>query len=429
MPLKLVSRNNKPVEQPQEAGFITRNIVNPVTAAVGSVPSLVQGLGEEFKEYLPSHRGGRPDITEEIIQGVPGTIPKLRESAASALGVTPESLQPQGFFEKTIDKTAQALPFIYGLGGSLGTLDLASSAGMAAADEAGLGPLGEIAGGILGPVALRKIQSMRGKPSSIPHLEELANKAKENFYEKEAKLGSKINVPSKKYVEGLNKIASKVEDNTALSLSEKTEIMNKLDQFRNDAAFGTINAAKLVQREKELNALYPSIQGPKDRIYREFIGQTRNHIENFGKEIGNKHPDWLHSWQNAKDIVKAQNYQSGLSQLIDEYPTISKAISNPLVKGLLGIGAGSYLGGPVGAGVAVGGSLGFKKAERLYAYYKRPIGQKLLKEAFKNIYDRNVPALERTLVKLNKDVEKFEEENPEKPMGQLRLVSRRNKSK
>ena len=194
--------------------------------------------------------------------------------------------------------------------------------------------------------------------------------------------------------------------------------------FSDDTRSGTINASKLAQRDKELNSLWPTIKGDKNRVYREFVGKTRKVVEDTGKEIGQHHPEWLNTWQGAKDIVKAQNYKNALTEVIDEYPAIGKLISKPLIKDILGASSGGLVGGWGGAIAGAGISMGLRKAEQIYAFTRKTEPQKLLAQAVKHIGNRNIPALRKTLLELNREVDNFEKKNPVIPTGKLKLISR-----
>ena len=426
MALKLVSRGGNAKQEDNSLSSWIRTPVNTAISLASSVPQFAQNVGRSLADLAPSRRGGMPELTKELYEG-PSVQEQVRSDVEKSQKLPEGSLEPKGFLEKTINKTASSLPLVLGSGGTslpaiIGS-DLSSSAGMTAAEEFGAGPVGQVIGGLIGGKLFNKAHAKWGQGKHIPKLKELAETSKKEFYDTEAKLGAKINAPSKKYLEGLKNLAAKIEDNTALALGEKQELINKLGQYEIDAAKGTVNAAKLVQREKELNALWPQIQGPKNRVYREFVGQTRNLIEDTGKAIGKKHPKWLNSWQSAKDIVKAQNFKSELGELIEDYPKIAKLVANPLVKGLFGVGAGGVLGGVGGAAVGALGGLGVNKAERLWGFYRQPAGAKLLEEAVKNIWSRNIPALEKTLLKLNQEAKHYEKKHPEEK-SKLKLVSR-----
>lgn len=436
MALKLVSRvqqNNQTPQEENKPGFGRRVFENTVGALATSIPQFAQSVGRTFADLAPSRRGGMPELTRDLYEG-PSLSQDIRAEREKSQGFAPGSLEPQGYGEKVLNSVAQTAPISALTGGASWGKNLFNdalvSSGQVGAEELGLGVPEQIIGGILAPILFKGGKNLLSKTGlvkpghSIPRLNELAESAKKDFYAKEAQLGSKINVPAKDYVSGLEKIGEKIVDNTALSLSEKQDLVSKINQFTTDANSGKINAAKLVQREKELNALWSQTQGPKNRVFREFVGQTRKFIEDIGDKIGSHHKEWHKNWKDAKDIVKAQNYKTTISEMAEDFPGLGKYLAKPMVKGLLGLSAGGAIGGAGAAVLGAVGTAGFGRGERLWGFMQKPAGQKLVHDSIKNIIDRNGPALKISLTKLNKAVDRYEEENPEPPKKKLKLVSR-----
>ncbi len=212
------------------------------------------------------------------------------------------------------------------------------------------------------------------------NLDEFAEVAKKNYYTKEKKLGSKINYPSGNYQKRFDKLIEDIGDNSALSNVEKQDLISKMDLYRGDANSGKLNASKLTQRDKEINALYPKLRGSANYVPRQYINEAKEILNDTATSIGKKHKSWYKNWQGAKDIHKAQNFTADLSDMAQESPKIAKQLSKPLLKQLLGIPAAVV--GAAAEPVIEAGKTAVNKGQQIYGFYKYPAGQKLLKEFY-----------------------------------------------
>ena len=217
-------------------------------------------------------------------------------------------------------------------------------------------------------------------------------------------------------------IEKQIHSTTALTPSDKTELLAKTEAFISDInGGGYVNAAKMAQRDKEINAVYKAGKGSE---YKHLIKEMKDTINDYAEKFGTWGPakKWYESWQSAKEVTKALKYNTAIGDLIEDSPKLTKIITNPLVKGLLGGGAlGSGLGyltpwGPVvnraiGAGA---GGLAASKAAQVWGFWRQPRARYLLGEAAKYSGQRNIPALGNTLKQLNRSADMYEKKNPAK---------------
>lgn len=396
-------------------GNTGKQILTGVTGSVGSIAQGAHNIGAGIGNYFSS----ADNQMEPYKVNVP-TVESLREEF--------EVPEPEGWFQEIFDNTARTAPFLLLGPGTLAAktaANLVSSAGMTAVKKAGGGPELQFLGSLATSKGFDKLQDFYkagGKPDT---LNKFAEVAKKNFYEKEAKLGAKINSPAGNYPKKFEGIIEKIEDHSSLDLTEKQNLIAKMNLYKNDAATGTINAAKLAQRNKQINESYPKLQGPKNIVARQYMNEAKSVIQETAKSIGKKHKSWFNSFKSSNDIHRAQNYQSDLADMIEESPKLAKQVAKPLIKKILGVpvGIASGIAGAAVEPIKFAGKAALDKGKEIYGFYQYPAGQKLLKEFYGDVAKRNIPRAVETLAKLNKTVDQWESKHEDKPVGKLTSYS------
>lgn len=375
---------------------------------------------------------GLPGSLDQWISGktiLPTSQSLTGHVQSAAQKILPESyLKPQGYEEKFLRNVGSSLPgaaLALATGGAALPVAAATAGGAlgeTVAQEAGLGPIGEIAGSFLGSAGfskgLHKLQTKYGiKPENLVTT---ATTAQKNLYDTEKKLGASINAPAKSYEHKLLKLGDKIKNSSALTTAQKTELIDKVQLSLGDIKGSNINASVLVDRKQGNNAFYRHLFGKKNEKPREFLDQLQKIIFEEGDTIGKSHPEWRTSWRDADDITKVLKYGEGLKEIAEEFPKISKIISHPLTKlvtSTIGLGAGYYTGiSPlkIGIGASVlGAGYAGHKAKYLYSFLEKPATQKVLGDAFKYTSQRQIPQLTKALHKLNVDAKKYAENHPE----------------
>lgn len=388
------------------------------TALVGGPGSIAQGahnVGAAIGNYFSSEENQM-----EPLQVQAPTVESLRERF--------EVPEPEGWAQEIFDNTARTAPLLLLGPGSLSAKvanSLLSSASMTAVKKAGGGPALQFAASLGASKGFDKLQSFfksGGKPDTLNAFAEVAKK---DFYDKEAKLGAKINVPKGKYQVKWDNIIDKIENDSALDLAEKQNLIARMNLYKNDAATGTINAAKLAQRNKQINSLYPKLQGQKNSVARQYMNEAKSIVQDTAKSIGKRHKSWYNNFSSANDIHRAQNYQSDLADMIEESPQLAKQVAKPIIKKILGMPAG-IAGAVAGAAlepVKAAGKAIVEKGKEIYGFYQYPAGQKILKEFYGDVAKKNIPRAVETLAKLNTTVDKWEKTNEDKPVGDLHSYS------
>jgi hypothetical protein len=343
-----------------------------------------------------------------------------------------ERIKAQGFGEEVLDATIQNLPLTYALGaGNFGAKlvqDIFGTTGMKAAEKLGAGPVGQIAGGLaggsLGRGALKKFFSQGGTPQKLG---ELAKNAEEQYWTKAKELGTSIKSDARKYAHGLENLVDEIRDTTAFKTeTQRNDLLQRFERYLNDASSGEINASKLTDRVKEINESFPKFLGPENKTPRKFIERAQKLMFAEAEDIGKKHPEWFKTWEGARDITRAVNFRPEFLSILDDFPWLAKKVTSPILHQALGIGGGTLLGGLTGGAAGSLGILGAKKGIELWNFYSSPATKKLLGESVKNVVERNIPQLAKSLVQLNKEAEKFEEQSPmyQRPSGSRAKLKR-----
>ncbi len=374
---------------------------------------------------------GLPGTIDEYLSGktILPTSQSLRGHVQTgAKKLLPEKyLEPQSTEDRFLRNVGSSLPgagIALATGGAALPVAIATGGGAAgetAAQELGLGPLGQFAGSLLGSASFSKgfhaLQSKYGiKPQNLLTT---ATTAQKKLYDKELELGTHINASARSYRSKLLKLEDRINNSSALTSTHKSELKDKLQLALKDIKKGVINGSELVNRKKENNAFYKHLAGYKNKEAREYLDQIQKSIFEEGEQIGKNHPEWLSAWTDADDITKAIKYGEGLQAVAEDAPGIMKLASHPLAKIAVsagGLGTGLYTGHTAEA-LGVGASLyaghkAYEHGKYLAKFLEKPATQRILHDAFKYTANRQFPQLAKALTKLNGDAESYAKKNP-----------------
>lgn len=144
-------------------GTFRRVAENTVGAVATAIPQFAQSVGRTLSSISPSHRGGMPELTEDLYEG-PTVSQEFRRSREKSQGFEQGSLEPQGSVEKGAEKFTRLVgesPVFGGIHGVRGALSLAGLAGgMQYGEDEKLGPVGQFLTGIGGALLPGGIENL-----------------------------------------------------------------------------------------------------------------------------------------------------------------------------------------------------------------------------------------------------------------------------
>lgn len=414
MKVKKISLAGSPSAPSKEAqtnaSFIPQTAAQFVTGVLGAPGNLIQGIGQ-----------GKP----RAILGELPTTQQLRETAEEYFGTGQGYLKPEGLVQETLDLTAQALPFTLLLGpGSLASktiADLGSSLVQTLGKKAGItNPLVLFGLGVLGSKYSAKAFNKLTGGAPAQYLTDLAKTAQINLEQEAVKLGTPISGNANKYATRLLELEDKISDTTSLKSTDKKELKEKIALYFNDIQNDKVNAAKLLERKREVNDLWPQYAGRENQAPRRFLDQIQKAIFEQADEIGKESVQgkkWNETFRASDSITKAMNYRSTLTKLMEEVPYIGTKLKSGLAQSVVGLLGGGYTAGlpgaALGAGAGLAGSKVLQKGEQIFGFLsKSPITRSLLNQAIVQSANRQIPQLAKTFTQLNKEAEKYEKKHP-----------------
>jgi len=361
------------------------NFISPSTSFLPTSSTLVNNVGEILSKIIPKDYREPSDLRGHIVKSIGSGIPLGGALIAKGAPVA-----------QTVARTIGS-----GIGAGLG--------------ESVGGPfgalIGSLGGSFAGNKALKWIINAPKTGVDPQTLQSIAEQAEERLYSAEKELGKDINVKYPRYKESLNAIKSKIEDTTALDTGEKKELIEKIDRYLSDYKIDRLNASQLAERSKELNRIKTWNNGKE---YNKFIDWTKKVLKETENAIGNKHPEWKKTLEEARDVHKALNFNDYFNDLLSSNKSLGKILTNPLAKLIMSGGAfGTFMpfGGLLKYGAGALAGLGIEKGSQLYGFLKYPSTYPLLEKAFKYSLERNIPALGAILTKLNNKADTFQEES------------------
>lgn len=396
-----VSRPELIKESKPQAGSIERQVVGPVTSALGTIPSIFQSIGDVIG--LPSTRGGRPDITEKV----PFTPEHQRELYAQGRGIEKESLEPQGSQEELFNMIASDLPLIALTGGASSAAKLGSSlgksaavnTGMKSAENLGFGPVGQLVGGLIGGKAGG---DLAGKISNYysgtkeaakglrPHLETVKNEA----YENADKLFAGAAGDFTKTNEKLQKLLSQTYK--GIPTKSKDIAQEKLLLASERIRRGTMSIADAIDLKQDFNDL--AYKSDYDRKATGIFKQAARYFKDFIEEEGPKHKSAYKAYEQGEQLHKILNADVEVKNLITDYFKPSTFTTNGILKTLFKS--------------AIGASGTLPIAETTKFLVRRPEARQYYYDVFKNIVKDNPTEAVNSLRKVVKIAEREDKQIP-----------------
>lgn len=404
--------------QPKQRGVIEelgRKTLGPILGAVKNLTNInipaAFGHGPEPFESGSNYKPKPVNISKEFVQ------PAIKAAGLEELS-TPETAT-----ERILHSTATTLPLTTFLGaapfGQKLALDLLQSGVIEGLDQGKASTATKIGATLLTGLGFNKATSAAKKLFGIAETPEklldLAKQAEKSYYDSSSKLAEKIKVPSKRFEGSINKIYDDIKSNVGFhDISKKKNMLDKARSIAKDLEGGTFSPLIIEKRNKELNKLYSKVYDEDSLTY---IKKLQNALFKEAEEIGKTHKDWYSTWNKAKDIRKAINFGPDLKGILENVPSVGKVLTNPIAQKLFGystLGAASLYSAPL----AVGAGIGYKAYEQgrmIAGFAKNPSTHNLLVKASKNLAERNIPALTKTLTQINQSAKSYENKNKSKP--------------
>lgn len=408
-------------ELPQEESLpqqLGRGIARGASRAfetVGGLPGDILSTVSGAANYLT---GGATPTYEEFTKDkpfAPRTSAQLRQATE---GLSEGYLAPQSTGEKFVDDiisdvTSLAIPiggkvplksaFIRSLGGNIaGHL----------AKEAGYGETGQ---------AIAKFTGMT-LAGGLGTRKALATQAQQGYQKADA---LKNSIPeAQRFVEapqlrteGLRLLTNASKD---IQTPKNKAINEALSPILNAFTGNKISVDEAVNLKQSVNEL---IGASKDKNARGILIKISGMLGEPLKEFGKQHPEWYQNWSEAQDITAglkaSDNILSYLKEKIPSDFLKSKALDEWLGRGTIGAGLlGSFLKyGATGtaknlAGIA-GPLIGARTAARpLIFALKSKTGRQAYFDIIKDAFQQNPKALIKNVGKLDRIVQKYEQEGP-----------------
>ena len=319
-------------------------------------------------------------------QGYEGIMKGIQNFETEKLGLPQGYSNPQGTGEELLNRFQQKLPFILsqglaGLGGSLAA-GAGSSAGEHVADSLGLGPLGQVAGGLIGGIGTSALT--KGiRPKNIR--ENVIPKEQSKYYAHADRRASKIKQPAKVLYDFLVKEIDKLESGKShLSDKNAKQVRHEFIKVANDIKKGEINVLDAIKSKRHLNALFKEHQGTETGNYlKRGVGALNDIIQEAGKE----NPHFGKIWNAAEDLTKAKHIKpDSFVEFFEDSASFKNVLKNPSLKKALSYGV---LKLPVAA----------KKS--FDTFWKHPTTQRLARKILEASVKENKGQMMNLLTRLN----------------------------
>ncbi len=402
------------VKAKPEATALQRNLALPITAAVGVVPQVAESLVNFIAGRVPKleknkHNEFYTQKEREPIR-LPGTSQHLRENVvAPALGVSSQSLKPQGMTEEILESVYSDLPLILATGGAATGKSLASSlgksasvtSGMKIAEKAGLGIPGQLVGGLFGAKIGNQLGSAiegyyTGAKSTAGLRPFLENTSKEAY--------AKSNELFKGKVGDFTKPGDKIrnvlqESNKGIPTQAKDFIkqeLGKIHKFEENGKMSLANAMAIKQDFYD-----HAYKSNYDKKTTGVFKQVGRYFKDFIDEEGSKFPEAYKAYKQGEELHSILNAKDEVTGLIKDYFNPATFAKNGILKTLFK----SSLG--------LAGTLPI--AETTKFLVRRPEARKYYFDVYKNIIKDNPTAAVNSLRKLVKITEKEDSKTSEEP--------------
>lgn len=326
-----------------------------------------------------------------------------------------EKIQATNPISKTLQLAASNLPYILAGGGNLPqniVNNIFGSAGLVGAEEAGLGPVGQLGASMLASGLANKGFNFAAKALKGKTLGEIP-KFKQELYQSERDLGQSIKLSTRPIRDKLQQITAKVEatpvSGPKFTQADKNALLADLQGTQEaitEVGFQT-SAANISQRIKDLNANYVPRSTPKGKFYNDMISVLKDQLENTAK----KNPVWGEAWKTANQLHTIDNWQNPIGKLIaagsfkdalKTYPFVGlalKALGVSMPQITLA-GAGTFLANKSTDYIG-------KVAKRLPVLLRSEAGRKVMSNIVTNSARGNIEGMKIAVEQLGKLTNKY----------------------
>ena len=336
--------------------------------------------------------------------------------------------EPENVFSRALNYTAGNWPLLLlggpVTGGKVAT-DLASSLGMSAAEEAGFGALGQLAGGVLGAKGFNHAShALKSAAQKAPKNPTKYNEFISSWYDKAEKLGEAIPENGKRLNEGLNNIFDKVKKEyvnpNKFDEAARNRVISNLKTAESNLTKEGLTAKDIFNEKKNLNKAY----GWKDSTEGKYYAEIRKLFTDELEDIGKRHPEFGNAYKTADELYQIRNAQTRLGEWAakkSEDGTLNSLLSNKLALGALGLLTGGSVGSLKGLGLglahegaklgAKGLDYGIREARFLNKVLSTEGGKKLIMDISIEAAKGNSIKLASSLKKLNQLANEYQKED------------------
>lgn len=409
---------------PQQEEGIVNNIIGGAKNLLASAATAPVALAELPGQLVNLATGHKP--TEEAAS----------QRLYKSLGGT----EAGNMFTKALNYTAGNWPLLL-LGGPITggkvAADFASSLGMTAAEEAGLGTLGQLAGSVLGAKGFRHAShALESASKSAAKNPKKYNEFISSWYDKTENLGGKIPEKAEKLNNGLNKLHEKVKREYVnpgkFDEAARSRVLANIKTVENNLTKPQITAADIFNEKKALNKAYAWKDSTEGKYYSELRKLFTDELE----DISKRHPEFGTAYKTADELYQLRNGQSNLAQWLEKNTStgiLGEIVTNPIAQGALGILAGLQHGTPYGIAAAAAPKVGMatlkgadtliKETKFLNKVFQSEGGKKLLMDIVADSAKANSVKLASNLKKLNQYANEFEKGNSKTNLKKIPLKS------
>lgn len=365
----------------------------------GTLTQIPGALGRYTRDILrPQHSGGRKetDIFEQTpiptMQSVHENISKAVEGITGKIGY----LEPQSPNEKKIDKFVNFVPSIIMAGSSwpsaaLGSL--LSVEGDEAAEALGFGPIGQLAGSILGGWMGNSFAKGKG----LGQIEKLAERAKDKNYAIAKNIAPTIRTNASDLSSKIEQTIEEASRQLPVKLNRPV-IANLIDT--NKHLHGNSTLQNVWDAKKKLNALIYD-RDLTNKAVRNFYTRTRDDIRDYlTGPVAQQYPQFAQPFLQAESLDTGLRAANSLKTMLHKIPAVGNFVkaADPYTN-FLAFGSGWYYKGLPGASQAYLAKKVATDGFKAYQFLKNPdirsITREVAESALTHQPEQVLPALRK----------------------------------
>lgn len=429
IPLKDLNLDQYDFVNPQQSQPNQQKAVESSQKSEESLASNLIGGAKNLIASAASAPFALAELPGNLVNLATGHTPK-EKSPSQRIYETLGGTEPTNVISKALNYTAGNWPLLL-LGGPVTggkvAADFASSLGMSAAEEAGFGTLGQLAGAVAGAKGFNAASNaLKSAAKQAPKNPTKYNEFISSFYTKTEDLGSKIHQSGDRLERGLNKINEKLRSEYVnpgkFDEAARNRVLKNLETAEKSISKPNLTAADIFNEKKNLNKAY----GWKDSTEGKYYAEIRKLFADELDDIAKQHPDFGKAYKTADELWQLRNGQTWLGQWVEKRAqegTLNSILNNKIALGAIGLLTGGSISGlvkGVGLGSVQGGinmgakalDYGIREARFLNKVAQSEGGKKLLLEIMADSAKGNSLQLASHLKKLNQLANEYQKNEP-----------------